>query len=345
MKNVGSGSKSFTISGIPLKFYANSITTSSPHDDTSEGDLIFSVLNMTGDGYLCTLDEPFVLPLSDLAGFTYVDTAPDSFEPVFVFTVRSSVDLNDSKLISCSMVLTDAYIVFRGVRYYGTINRLSSAAYQVVVRFVVSNDGQYSFDNGSCVLHLCSTFSGAYKASYDNPPSLVNFPELCRVDHEYACSIGSDDYVYRIFEYYDSDVVRSSDITNQTTSINNNTTSQITNQTTSINNNITQQTQQQTNTLTNGFDNSSMNNANASLSSSLTGYDQKEGQVLNQGISYIDGATFIKPSSNATILASISFCTSWLQSLFVNLGDWSLLVTVSLSLSLGLMLIGWFKYR
>lgn len=104
-------------------------------------------------------------------------------------------------------------------------------------------------------------------------------------------------------------------------------------------------TEQQTQTVTKGYDNTGMESTNSSLSSSLTDYDEKEGQLTDQSVGYIDGASFISPSSNASVLASISFCTSWLQSLFVNLGDWSLLVVISLSLSFGLMLIGWLKYR
>lgn len=101
----------------------------------------------------------------------------------------------------------------------------------------------------------------------------------------------------------------------------------------------------QTNTLTNGYDNSGLTDSNTALSGSINDYDQTESQITDSSISNIDAAQFISPASNATLLASVSFCTSWLQSLFVNLGDWSLLVTVSLSLALGLMLIGWFKYR
>lgn len=108
-----------------------------------------------------------------------------------------------------------------------------------------------------------------------------------------------------------------------------------------LNEAITQQTQ----TVTSGYDNAGMENSNTALSSSLTDYNQKEDAITDQSVGYIDSAAFIKPSSNATLLTSISFATSWLQSLFVNLGDWSLLVTISLSLSLGLMLIGWFRFR
>lgn len=101
----------------------------------------------------------------------------------------------------------------------------------------------------------------------------------------------------------------------------------------------------QTNTLTNGYDNSGLNQSNSNLSGAIADYDSTESQITDSSVANIDGAVFISPASNATLLTSISFCTSWLQSLFVNLGDWSLLVTVSLSLALGLMLIGWFKYR
>lgn len=101
----------------------------------------------------------------------------------------------------------------------------------------------------------------------------------------------------------------------------------------------------QTNELTNGFDNSGLNADNNKLSGSLGEYDQAQGQVTDQSVGFIDGATFIDPTKNAGVLASITFTASWLQSLFVNIGDWSVLVVVSLSISFALMLVGWFKYR
>lgn len=103
--------------------------------------------------------------------------------------------------------------------------------------------------------------------------------------------------------------------------------------------------QNQTNTLTSGYDNSGLNQSNSNLSGAITDYDNTESQITDSSVANIDAVEFVSPSSNATLLSSISLTTSWLQSLYVNSGDWSLLVTISLSLSLGLMLIGWFKYR
>lgn len=116
-------------------------------------------------------------------------------------------------------------------------------------------------------------------------------------------------------------------------------------QTSSINNTITRQTQQQTNTLTGGYDNAGMENSNTQLSDSMNDYAAVEDQAMNQSVSYIDDVGFVSPVSNSSIFAAITFTSSWLQSLFNNMGDWSLLILVSLSLALGLMLIGWFKYR
>lgn len=123
------------------------------------------------------------------------------------------------------------------------------------------------------------------------------------------------------------------------------TDSDLNNQTNSINNKIQQETQKQTNTLTNGYDNSGLNQSNSNLSGAIADYDSTESQITDSSVANIDAVEFLSPSSNATLLSSISLTTSWLQSLYVNSGDWSLLVTISLSLSLGLMLIGWFKYR
>lgn len=130
--------------------------------------------------------------------------------------------------------------------------------------------------------------------------------------------------------FYNSQDVKSSDINNQTNS---------------INNKIQQETQKQTDTLTDGYDNSALNQSNSNLSGAITDYDNTESQITDSSVANIDAAEFQLPSGNAALTASLSFGATFLQSLFVNMGDWSLLVTVSLSLALGLMLIGWFRYR
>lgn len=104
-------------------------------------------------------------------------------------------------------------------------------------------------------------------------------------------------------------------------------------------------TQQQTDTLTTGYDNSGMNSSNDKLSSSLTEYDNTESQVMDQSVQYIDSVTFFDPTTHLQLMSCITYTSTFLQNLFVALGDWSVLVLIALSLAFALMLIGWFKYR
>lgn len=102
---------------------------------------------------------------------------------------------------------------------------------------------------------------------------------------------------------------------------------------------------EQTDTLTNGFDNSGMIDTNAQLSGAIDDYDKNQDAITNDSVGFIDAVEFFNPSNSPPILAGITLCGSFLQSLFVNLGDWSSVVLVSLSLTFGLMLVGWFKFR
>ncbi len=108
---------------------------------------------------------------------------------------------------------------------------------------------------------------------------------------------------------------------------------------------VINQTQQQTDTLTTGYDNSGMESTNDKLSSSLTEYDNTESQVMDQSVQYIDAVTFFDPTTHLQLMSCITYTSTFLQNLFVALGDWSVLVLIALSLAFALMLIGWFKYR
>lgn len=121
----------------------------------------------------------------------------------------------------------------------------------------------------------------------------------------------------------------------------NNTTNAVNNQTTTITNNI----KNQTDTMTNGYDNSSMTDDNTRLNNQIAQYDAAQESATNTSVSNIDAAEFVNPSSNASVFAAMTFSASFLQSLYNNLGDFSIVIMVSLSLCLGLMLVGWFKYR
>lgn len=103
--------------------------------------------------------------------------------------------------------------------------------------------------------------------------------------------------------------------------------------------------QKQTDTLTTGYDNSGMESTNSQLSSSLTEYDNTESQVMDQSVQYIDAVTFFDPTTHLQLMSCITYTSTFLQDLFVALGDWSVLVLIALSLAFALMLIGWFKYR
>lgn len=280
-------------------------------------------ITFNADNVVLSYDVSFNLVFSGIADSSHGDYGRFYFTPVFSWNVsKPEPDSPGYYSIKC----TGAEMSFQGQSAPFVLDGTSSGLY-----FDVRVIDQYSLSRMTVTCHFVVSLSK-------------------RVSEAYAFYAIDTDFKFGVknarWNWYDSlSEVSDADLEAATNSINNNTTKQITNQTTTINNNITKQTQQQTTTLTTGFDNNGMENSNASLNSSLTDYDNKEGKITDASITYIDGASFIKPSSNATLLTSISFCTAWLQSLFVNLGNWSILVMVSLSLALGLMLIGWFKYR
>lgn len=156
--------------------------------------------------------------------------------------------------------------------------------------------------------------------------------------------------IYTMF--FDDDAVTSSDITNQTNSINstvNNQTNSLNNtlnsQTNSINNQIAQKTEEQTEDLTNGYDNSQIVDANTQLAGSMDDYEAMESQVSDRAGGYIQNVEFFDPTANTSIMSGITLTGSFLQSLYANMHDWSAVILVSLSLTFALMLIGWFKFR
>lgn len=108
---------------------------------------------------------------------------------------------------------------------------------------------------------------------------------------------------------------------------------------------LEQATEKQTDTLTNGYDNTGMNADNDRLSASLDGYEDAESQVTDQSVDFIDAVTFTDPTTHLQLMTAVTWTSTFLQNLFVALGDWSVLVTIALSLAFALMLIGWFKYR
>ena len=141
-----------------------------------------------------------------------------------------------------------------------------------------------------------------------------------------SISLGGSDAWATSFVFYESDILHASDIEQQTESLNN-------------------ATKAQTETVTNGYDNSSMTSDNARLYDQLAKYDAAQQSATSTSVNNIDAAEFVDPSSNASIFAAMTFSSSFLQSLYNNIGSFGIVVMVSLSLCLGLMLVGWFKFR
>lgn len=187
-------------------------------------------------------------------------------------------------------------------------------------------DGYYHYDGSDDYVYLwCSCYAFDFlSGDFDFSLSMVNYS----FDSVEANFYGTD---YSINQSIDA--------------LNSSMSSQIQNQTTSVNNQIAQQTQNQTNTLTKGYDSSGMNADNEKLSSSLDSYDGAESQVTDQANGYIDAVTFFDPTTHLQLMACMTYTATFLQDLFVALGDWSILIMIALSLAFALMLIGWFKYR
>lgn len=102
----------------------------------------------------------------------------------------------------------------------------------------------------------------------------------------------------------------------------------------------------QTQELTKGYDNSGMNSDNIALSGSLSEWNDLEKDASDQSVTRIDAAEFISPANGPPqMLAAITLSSSFLQTLFINIGDWSYLILISLAFAFGLMLVGWWKYR
>lgn len=103
--------------------------------------------------------------------------------------------------------------------------------------------------------------------------------------------------------------------------------------------------QDQTQEVTDGYDNSQITNDNQQLADAMQDYDNSQSAAVGDSTGYIDDVSFFDPSSSVQVMSGITLTGSFLQSLFENLGQWGAVVMVSLSLTFGLMLVGWFKFR
>lgn len=339
---VGSAPTSFTMY-CPFVYSSGNVIVDKEYslsDGSSSSSSVLSVSHINNN-VTTDLVSSYVLPLNTWNGgsdISFVGYDAGSF--TFWFHVSPGiVASNTSSYGSCSVTVYQVSVSFYGEEYIIPCTTTTSATASAVgvVNFSLPHTSCL-FSNYTAVLKVYSKVSVASYGPNTNTSGNSYYSTNVRYAITHQVSAGSGSQIMAYYRYSSSDT---NAIQEQTASINSNVSSQAA----GINNKIAQETQRQTAEVTSGYDSSGMESTNSSLSSSLTDYDEKENQITDQSVGYIDGAAFISPSSNATLLTSISFTASWLQSLFVALGDWSLLVTISLSLALGLMLIGWFRFR
>lgn len=308
------------------------------------GDAVGTINNFTGGSFALSYKDGSFSPMAPYATSEYTSFSGHSYFRVsyldYYFTstipAGSRVCLEFGFRVWCQ---TASGSNVTSVLYDGLDYSMNNPLLDNVQVSVVQNQMTGAFDRG---------FYGQIMFDTSVPVKMVNISDLTVWFNVSSSSASNKCYVYPYnfrVSYYPINDNPNGDVLNQIKTNTANTNNSINNQTNSINNNITNNITNQTNTLTDGYDNAGMESSNTALSGSMNDYAAVEDQAVDQSVSYIDDVGFVSPASNSSVFAAITFTSSWLQSLFVNMGDWSLLILVSLSLSLGLMLIGWFKYR
>lgn len=95
--------------------------------------------------------------------------------------------------------------------------------------------------------------------------------------------------------------------------------------------------------MMNSYNNQSFNTTNEKLSNSLTEYEQKESELLNQVQGHIDQMDYADPFSQmAAPLADLSF---FLTGIYTGLGAFNIPIAFSLTLTIALLCIGWYRFR
>ena len=95
--------------------------------------------------------------------------------------------------------------------------------------------------------------------------------------------------------------------------------------------------------LVNGYDKSNMDASSNKLSSALDRYENKESELIGSVSGYIDHFTYSDPFSKFTApLADVSY---FLTGIYTGLGALNIPIAFSLTLSIGLICIGWYRFR
>lgn len=100
---------------------------------------------------------------------------------------------------------------------------------------------------------------------------------------------------------------------------------------------------QRQNQLVNGYDNTTANTQNKQLEDNLTQYVDYEETLMGDVKDYINNFTFNNPFSS--IVTPVAMCTQFLNTIYQNIGGFRDALSFSLTLTVALMCIGWYRFR
>lgn len=113
-----------------------------------------------------------------------------------------------------------------------------------------------------------------------------------------------------------------------------------------MNTDIQNKLQSTTDKITSGYDSSGLEAENSELSGAVTEYDQAEQEVMDSVTGNIE--SFEYPDVETMpggILAALSFFGGFMQSCFANMGDFNIVITLSLTMIFVLILVGYHRIR
>lgn len=361
---IGSGSTTVSSTGPMISADAQHVITPVVSSSTSSSTLwINSSYNTTGYSSV-DYSVIYTIPIGTInGGYFYLSGDYKYVRFTLPFSLSTTYSIIGDGIGYCQ--LQSAYMTLWGQERPISVPS-SGASISSADRYVWFENYQGGVDLNDGMLSVRFDFLATLRCDATTSGTIISGSNTASVFPKHDFTYGNSAYTLSLYCVEDVDGIALQQITentaatiravnNTTNAVNSNTSavntqtntiiSQTQNQTTSINNNITQQTQQQTNTLTSGYDSSATNSDNQRLNTAMTDYDDAQADATAQSVSYIDSADFVTLGGNASVLASISFASGFLQSLYTNLGDFSLVIGVCLALALALMLVGWYKYK
>lgn len=126
----------------------------------------------------------------------------------------------------------------------------------------------------------------------------------------------------------------------------NNMSQAIQNKLQSVQDGINNKLQSVQDTLTGGYNSGGIDSENDELASALDDLDQSEQEVIGEVSGYLEDFEYPSfESAPVGILSAIGFFGSFLQAIFLNMGDFGLIITFSLTMIFALIIVGYHRIR